>query len=254
MSGRVEQHPDVVLRLAPRRRSRRGPGAWATPAARSSTAMSRWACICWSPGAAGHDGGTCPSSSWKDRPVAPSVRLQHHPLRLGRRAAPSRAARGRTTARPARVRGAEDGRGEAERRYRHGAHSRQREILWGRVSYPGRVFVVSTKDPDGVPPPGGSPMSQYLLAVNHTPDDLAAMDALTPEEMQAMFDAAGVFNDQAAGRGRVGLRRRPADPRRDHHRGQHRRRADHHRRPVRRVEGVPRRLLDHRGCPTSTPR
>jgi hypothetical protein len=44
-------------------------------------------------------------------------------------------------------------------------------------------------------------MSQYLLAVNHTPEDMAAMEAMPPEEMQAMFDATGVFNEklQAAG-------------------------------------------------------
>jgi hypothetical protein len=44
-------------------------------------------------------------------------------------------------------------------------------------------------------------MSQYLLAVNHTPDDLAAMDAMTPDEMQAMFAATGAFNEKLQAEG-----------------------------------------------------
>ena len=44
-------------------------------------------------------------------------------------------------------------------------------------------------------------MSQYLLAVNQTPDDVAAMDALSPEEMQAMFAATGKVNDRMQAEG-----------------------------------------------------
>ncbi len=44
-------------------------------------------------------------------------------------------------------------------------------------------------------------MSQYLLAVNHTPDDLAAMDALTPEEMEALFAATGRVNEKMRAEG-----------------------------------------------------
>ena len=44
-------------------------------------------------------------------------------------------------------------------------------------------------------------MTQYLLAVNQTPDDVAAMDALTPEEMQAMFDATARFNEKLQAEG-----------------------------------------------------
>jgi len=44
-------------------------------------------------------------------------------------------------------------------------------------------------------------MPQYLLAVNHTSEDLAAMDAMTPEEMQANFDATGKVNDQMQAEG-----------------------------------------------------
>jgi len=44
-------------------------------------------------------------------------------------------------------------------------------------------------------------MSQYLLSVIHDPDDVAAMDAMTPEAMQAVFTAVDAFNEklQAAG-------------------------------------------------------
>jgi hypothetical protein len=44
-------------------------------------------------------------------------------------------------------------------------------------------------------------MSQYLLAVNHTPEDIAAMDAMSPEEMQAVFDATGKVNDRMQAEG-----------------------------------------------------
>ena len=44
-------------------------------------------------------------------------------------------------------------------------------------------------------------MSQYLLAVNHTPDDLAVMDAMTPEDMQTMFDTVGAFNQKLQAEG-----------------------------------------------------
>ncbi|GAA1777886.1 YciI family protein [Nocardioides hankookensis] len=39
-------------------------------------------------------------------------------------------------------------------------------------------------------------MSQYLLAVHHTPEDLAALEALPEEELQAMFAATGKFNEK----------------------------------------------------------
>jgi hypothetical protein len=44
-------------------------------------------------------------------------------------------------------------------------------------------------------------MSQYLLAVNHTPEDLAILEALPPEELQAMFAATGVFNEKLQAEG-----------------------------------------------------
>jgi hypothetical protein len=44
-------------------------------------------------------------------------------------------------------------------------------------------------------------MSQYLLAVNHTPDDLAAMDAMAPEELQALFAATDTFNQKLQAEG-----------------------------------------------------
>jgi hypothetical protein len=44
-------------------------------------------------------------------------------------------------------------------------------------------------------------MSQYLLAVNHTPEDLAALEALPPEQLQAMFDATGKVNDRMQAEG-----------------------------------------------------
>jgi hypothetical protein len=44
-------------------------------------------------------------------------------------------------------------------------------------------------------------MTQYLLAVNHTPEDLAAMDALSPEELQALFAATGTFNEKLQAEG-----------------------------------------------------
>ncbi|WP_395658577.1 YciI family protein [Nocardioides sp.] len=44
-------------------------------------------------------------------------------------------------------------------------------------------------------------MSQYLLAVNHTTDDVAAMAAMTPEEMQELFAAVGTFNEKLRAEG-----------------------------------------------------
>jgi hypothetical protein len=44
-------------------------------------------------------------------------------------------------------------------------------------------------------------MTQYLLAVNHTTEDLAAMDALPPEELQALFAATGRFNEKLQAEG-----------------------------------------------------
>ncbi len=44
-------------------------------------------------------------------------------------------------------------------------------------------------------------MSQYLLSVIHDEADRAALDALTPDELQAVFSTVGAFNErlQAAG-------------------------------------------------------
>jgi hypothetical protein len=39
-------------------------------------------------------------------------------------------------------------------------------------------------------------MSQYLLSVIHDADDLAAMDAMTPEELQTVFGAVDAFNER----------------------------------------------------------
>ena len=39
-------------------------------------------------------------------------------------------------------------------------------------------------------------MPQYFLAVNHDEADSARLQALTPEEMQPMFEAVGAFNEQ----------------------------------------------------------
>ena len=44
-------------------------------------------------------------------------------------------------------------------------------------------------------------MSQYLLAVNHTPDDAAQLEAMTPEDMQAMFASVGAFNEKLQAEG-----------------------------------------------------
>ena len=44
-------------------------------------------------------------------------------------------------------------------------------------------------------------MSQYFLAVNHDEADTEKMAALSPEEMQVMFDAVGAFNDQLRAEG-----------------------------------------------------
>ncbi len=44
-------------------------------------------------------------------------------------------------------------------------------------------------------------MSQYLLAVNHTPDDVAQMATMTPEDMQAMFVSVGAFNEKLQAEG-----------------------------------------------------
>ena len=44
-------------------------------------------------------------------------------------------------------------------------------------------------------------MPNYLLSVNHAEADLAALNAMTPEEMQGMFDAVGAFNDRLQAEG-----------------------------------------------------
>ena len=90
-------------------------------------------------------------------------------------------------------------------------------------------------------------MPQYFLAVNHDEAGAAEMAAMTMEDMQPMFEAVGAFNDRAAGAGRLGLRRRPAGPRASTVVDATGDDAGRHRRPVLGVQGVPRRLLDHRG-------
>jgi hypothetical protein len=44
-------------------------------------------------------------------------------------------------------------------------------------------------------------MSQYLLSVIHDEADRAAMDALTPEELQTVFSAVDAFNDKLQAQG-----------------------------------------------------
>jgi hypothetical protein len=44
-------------------------------------------------------------------------------------------------------------------------------------------------------------MSQYLLSVIHDEADRAAMDALTPEELQIVFSAVDAFNDKLQAQG-----------------------------------------------------
>ncbi|CAI9405729.1 YciI family protein [Nocardioides sp. T2.26MG-1] len=39
-------------------------------------------------------------------------------------------------------------------------------------------------------------MSQYLLSVIHNAEDMAAMDAMTPEELQTVFAAVDTFNER----------------------------------------------------------
>jgi hypothetical protein len=39
-------------------------------------------------------------------------------------------------------------------------------------------------------------MPQYFLAVNHDEAEAARLSAMTPEEMQPMFEAVGAFNDR----------------------------------------------------------
>ncbi len=47
-----------------------------------------------------------------------------------------------------------------------------------------------------------TPMSQYMLSVHHDPADVDRMEAMTPEEMQDVFQAVDAFNTevQAAGK------------------------------------------------------
>lgn len=44
-------------------------------------------------------------------------------------------------------------------------------------------------------------MSQYLLSVIHDADDLAAMDAMAPEELQSVFAAVDAFNERLQAEG-----------------------------------------------------
>jgi hypothetical protein len=44
-------------------------------------------------------------------------------------------------------------------------------------------------------------MTQYLLAVNHSAEDAAAMESMAPEEMQRIFAAVDVFNDKVRAAG-----------------------------------------------------
>ena len=86
-------------------------------------------------------------------------------------------------------------------------------------------------------------MAQYLLSVHHAPD----ADFGTEEEIQAMYAATGAFNDKLRDTGHWvfagGLEGVESATTVDATGTD----ASRHRRPVRGVEGVPRRLLDHRG-------
>ena len=88
-------------------------------------------------------------------------------------------------------------------------------------------------------------MPQYFLAVNH--DEAGRRDGgHDAEDMQPMFDPSARSTTSSGPRG-PGCSPAGCRPL-EHHRGRrHRRHAGHHRRPVRGVQGVPRRLLDHRG-------
>jgi hypothetical protein len=44
-------------------------------------------------------------------------------------------------------------------------------------------------------------MPEYLLAVNHNPDDVAAMESMTPEELQTIFKAVDTFNQKLQAEG-----------------------------------------------------
>lgn len=44
-------------------------------------------------------------------------------------------------------------------------------------------------------------MPQYLLAVNHDEADQAVLAALTPEDVQGMFEAVGAFNERLQAEG-----------------------------------------------------
>lgn len=44
-------------------------------------------------------------------------------------------------------------------------------------------------------------MPQYFLAVNHNDADVAEMAAMTPEDMQPLFEAVSAFNDRLQAEG-----------------------------------------------------
>ena len=87
-------------------------------------------------------------------------------------------------------------------------------------------------------------MPKYMLSVPIDPaEDVASLPKEEQEQSGADVDAV---NDALAESG-SGVRRRSRRDRVRHDCGRARRCAGDHRRPVLRVEGVPRRVLDHRG-------
>ena len=87
-------------------------------------------------------------------------------------------------------------------------------------------------------------MTQYLLSVHSGPDD----HAVRLEEMQPVFEAVDALQPEGARTPAIWVFAGGLQPRRaGHDRRRHRRGADRHRRPVRGVQGVDRRLLGLRG-------
>ena len=87
-------------------------------------------------------------------------------------------------------------------------------------------------------------MTIYMLSV-HGADDFEMPDDFNIEEVYADVDKV---NKEMHAEGRVGVRRWPAPVRHGDRRARRWRRDRHHRRPLPRVEGAHRRLLDHQGA------
>ena len=45
-------------------------------------------------------------------------------------------------------------------------------------------------------------MTQYMLSVHHDPADVDRMEAMTPEEMQVVFEAVDAFNTEVTAAGK----------------------------------------------------